>query len=135
MSSTALRGRTRLAMFNHTTGVLFNDTPVIWRARPEERSRRDQAPMPSRRVDERKEGSDAQRGEEYLAVGMHISSFVMFRMSTFRKGREVGVADVFHVLVDTRRGSIVTVDRHLFQQSEEPFQIGLGILFVGRGSP
>jgi len=53
----------------------------------------------------------------------------MFGMSTFRKGREVGVADVFHVLVYARRGSIVAVDRHLFQQYEEPFQIGLGVLF------
>jgi len=50
--------------------------------------------MPSRRVDERKRVRTLQRDEEYLAAEMHISSFLMFGMSTFRKGREVGVADV-----------------------------------------
>jgi hypothetical protein len=40
------------------------------------------------------------------------STILVFGMRTLWKGREVSVADVFHVLVYARRGSIVAVDSH-----------------------
>src|ERR1700722_13209819 len=54
----------------------------------------------------------------------------MFGMSTFWKSNEVSVADVFHLLMYARSRSIVAVDSHLFEQYEEPFQIGGGIFLV-----
>ena len=59
----------------------------------------------------------------------------MFAMSAFWKGSEVSVAEVFHILVDCRRGCVIAIDRHLFEQREKLFQISLRIPFVDRGFP
>ena len=59
---------------------------------------------------------------------------LMFGMSTFWKGAEVRVADVFHVFMYAYRRGVVAVDGHLLQQYEESFLIGCGIFFVGCGS-
>src|SRR2546430_12825100 len=44
-------------------------------------------------------------------------------MSAFWKGSEVSVAEVFHILVDCRRGCVIAIDRHLFEQRKTLFQI------------
>jgi hypothetical protein len=49
----------------------------------------------------------------------------VFAMSAFWKGSEVSVAEVFHILVDCRRGCVIAIDRHLFEQREKLFQISL----------
>ena len=56
-------------------------------------------------------------------------------MSAFWKGSEVGVAEVFHILVDCRRGCVIAIDRHLFEQGEKLFQVSLRIPFVDRSFP
>jgi len=56
-------------------------------------------------------------------------------MSAFWKGSEVSVAEVFHILVDCRRGCVIAIDRHLFGQREKLFQISLRIPFVDRAFP
>lgn len=56
-------------------------------------------------------------------------------MSAFWKDSEVSVAEVFHILVDCRRGCVIAIDRHLFEQCEKVFQISLRIPFVDRCFP